>query len=280
MTFSIVGRCDREGLLGVAVASKFLAVGAVVPVARAEVGAVATQAYANPAYGPQLMTLLETGVPAVDAVAGVAAADRMRTHRQVGVVTPDGDGASFTGDECPDWAGGRTGPGVAVQGNILSGPQVVDDMIDRWERDEALPLANRLLAALRAGDDAGGDRRGRQSAALYVVGTGRGYLGGSDVAVDLRVDDHADPVGELSRLLRLHDLYFGSPVVAEALPLVGELADEVRDLLARLGYRGTDEPLDVTMMDWAGVANLEMRMLPGRIDPIVLGQLRIDVDRL
>jgi len=141
-------------------------------------------------------------------------------------------------------------------------------------------LANRLLAALRAGDDAGGDRRGRQSAALYVVGTGRGYLGGSDVAVDLRVDDHADPVGELSRLLRLHDLYFGSPVVPDALTMVGELADEVRDLLARLGYRGTDEPLDVTMMDWAGVANLEMRMLPGRIDPIVLGQLRIDVDRL
>lgn len=274
MTFSIVARSDDAELFGVAVASRFLAVGAVVPMAEAGVGAVATQAYANTAFGPQAMTMLRTGVAAGDVVAGLVAADPLRNQRQVAVVSETGDGASFTGDACPDWAGSRTGPGFAIQGNILAGPHVVDRMSRRWQHTDSLPFAQRLLATLRAGDEAGGDRRGRQSAALYVVGAERGYLGGSDVAVDLRVDDHDDPVGELERLLRLHAVYFEPPVVEDSLPLAGEVADEVRQLLARLGHSVDAEPLESAMLNWAGMANLEMRMLPGRIDPVVLGQLR------
>lgn len=278
MTFSIVARSVDGEQFGVAVASRFLAVGAVVPVAEAGAGAVATQAYANTAYGPQAMTLLRTGVGAGDVAAGLVAADRLRHQRQVGVVSAHGDGASFTGRDCPGWAGGRTGPGFAIQGNVLVGPHVVDRMSRQWQYGDSLPFPQRLLEALRAGDDAGGDRRGRQSAALYVVGAECGYLGGGDVAVDLRVDDHEDPVGELDRLLQLHSVYFEPPVAEESLPLAGDVAGEVRQLLERLGYPADDEPLESVMLNWAGMANLEMRMLPGRIDPVVLRHLRGEAD--
>jgi len=263
MTFSIVGRLGDA--LGVAVASKFLSVGAAVPAAAAQVGAIATQAYANLHYRTQGLTLLRTGVSAADVVAGLTAADPQRAERQLGVVAATGDGATFTGDACHAWAGGVAGDGYAIQGNILVGPQVVEAMEAAW-RAAGGPLAERLVAALKAGDDAGGDRRGRQSAALLVVERGKGYGGTSDVALDLRVDDHPAPVGELARLMRLHEFYFGRPDPATLVALTGSLADEVEERVRRLGY---DD-----LASWAGVENLEERVVPGHIDPMVLEHLR------
>ncbi|HWG99220.1 MAG TPA: DUF1028 domain-containing protein [Pilimelia sp.] len=277
MTFSIVARCPEGDHLGIAVASKFLAVGAAVPAAEATVGAVATQAYANLAYGPQVLALLRTGVAPADAVAGVVAADPGRATRQLGVVGPTGDGVTWTGRGCHAWAGGVAGDGYAIQGNILAGPHVVEAMRDAWSGDAGQPFARRLLAALRAGDEAGGDRRGRQSAAIRVVAKGRGYGGTSDLVMDLRVDDHPDPVAELARLVDIHDLLFGRPDPATLRDLTGELAADVRHLLARAGHPAAgDDPadLDAALASWAGVENLEERLVPGRIDPVLLEQLR------
>jgi uncharacterized Ntn-hydrolase superfamily protein len=267
MTFSIVARSADGRSYGVAVASKFLAVGAAVPAAEAEIGALATQSYANLAYRPQGLALLRTGVGAADVVAGLTAADPGRAQRQLGVVGPTGDGATYTGDGCHDWAGGIAGDGYAIQGNILAGKQVVVAMVEAWAAsDPAAPLARRLVAALLAGDRAGGDRRGRQSAAVLVVAKGQGYGGTSDVVVDLRADDHPDPVPELSRLLDLHSLYFDRPDPESLLDLSGPLAEEVRSLLAARGY---DD-----LASWAGVENLEERLVPDKIDPLVLNHLR------
>lgn len=271
MTFSIVGRSADGRVHGVAVASRFLGVGAAVPAALADVGAVATQSYANLAYRPQALTLLGTGVTATGTVqALIAGDDGPVTHRQVGVVGVDGPGATFTGGQCHPWAGGRAGDGYAIQGNMLAGPEVVAGMEAAWLAGaEQSRLQYRLLDALLAGDLAGGDRRGRQSAALYVVAKGLGYGGTSDVLVDLRVDDHPDPVAELRRLLELHTLYFERPDPATLIPLTGAIADEVR---ARLDHSGPD--LDEALASWAGVENLEERIVPGAIDPLVLEQLR------
>ncbi len=267
MTFSIVARSSDGQSYGVAVASKFLAVGVAVPAAEAGVGAIATQSYANLAYRPQGLALLRTGTDAAHTVAGLTAADPGRETRQLGVVGAHGDGASFTGAECNAWAGGATGAGYACQGNILTGPVVVQEMERAWLADPPdVPLAVRLLDALVAGDVAGGDQRGRQSAALFVVTPGGGYGGGSDVSVDLRVDDHHSPVPELRRLLDLHDLYFGRPDPADGVALQGETAEEVRRLLDRLGQPDLDT--------WMGVENYEERSLPGAIDPLVLARLR------
>ncbi|MFI7608264.1 DUF1028 domain-containing protein [Micromonospora sp. NPDC049366] len=274
MTFSIVARSDDGRLHGVAVASKFLAVGALVPAAEAQVGALATQASANLAYRPQGLTLLRTGVAASDVVAGLVAADGERAHRQLGVVAATGPGATFTGERCHDWAGGQAGDGWAAQGNILAGPQVIDALRDAWLGNATLPFAQRLLAALRAGDEAGGDRRGRQSAALLVVERGGGYGGGSDVVVDLRVDDHADPVAELDRLLAVHTMLFGRPDPATLLDLTGAVAAEVGALLAAVGHPVNAAGPDEALASWAGVENLEERLVPGRIDPVVLEHLR------
>ena len=255
MTFSIVARSADGQALGVAVASKFLAVGAAVPAAEADVGALATQSYANLAYRPQGLALLRSGVAAADVVAGLTAADPGRAQRQLGVVGPVGDGAIYTGDGCHDWAGGLAGDGYAIQGNILAGKQVVVAMAEAWAAsDAAAPLGHRLLAALAAGDRAGG--------------------GTSDVLAELRVDDHPDPVPELRRLLDLHALYFDKPDPDRLLELTGDLADEVAGRLADLGYR--DRKLDAALASWAGVENLEERMVPGRIDPLVLAHLRRD----
>jgi len=270
MTFSIVGR-SGDGWFGVAVASKFLGAGAAVPAAEAGIGAVATQSYANLAYRPQALALLGTGVTATGTVAGLIAADGGPIeHRQVGVVGATGEGATFTGNACHEWAGGTAGDGYAIQGNMLAGPQVVREMAAAWLAGEAQPrLAYRLLAALRAGDEAGGDRRGRQSAALLVVAKGMGYGGTSDVVVDLRVDDHPAPVSELTRLMEMHTLYFERPDPATLIPLTGEVGAEVR---ARLG----DPPgsLDEALESWAGIENLEERVVAGAIDPLVLAHLR------
>ncbi len=278
MTFSIVGRAAGGGALGVAVASKFLGVGAAVPAALADVGAVATQSYANLAYRPQALALLGTGVPATETVAGLIAADAGPVdHRQVGVVGTAGPGATFTGPACHEWAGGAAGDGFAIQGNMLAGPQVVERIREAWlAGEEQTRLAYRLLDALRAGDEAGGDRRGRQSAALLVVARGQGYGGTSDVLVDLRVDDHPEPVTELARLLDLHSLYFERPDPATLLDLDGAVGAEVRELLAALGHPAgpAAADLDEALASWAGIANLEERIVARRIDPLVLEQLR------
>ncbi|MEV4759478.1 DUF1028 domain-containing protein [Micromonospora sp. NPDC049559] len=274
MTFSIVARSADGRLHGVAVASKFLAAGALVPAAEAEVGALATQAHVNLAYRPQGLALLRTGVAAADVVAGLTAADPGRAQRQLGVVGASGDGATYTGAECHDWAGGQAGDGWAVQGNILAGPHVVDAIRDAWLGATQPRFAERLVAALLAGDEAGGDRRGRQSAGLLVVAKGAGYAGTSDVLVDLRVDDHPDPVRELRRLLDIHTMLFERPDPATLLDLDGELAGEVSRLLAEAGYPVGAGGVDGALASWAGVENLEERIVPGRIDPLVLAHLR------
>lgn len=277
MTYSIVGRSADGRSLGVAVASRFLGVGAFVPAASARIGALATQAEANLAYRPQGLALLGTGVSAADTLAGLTAADPGRAVRQLGVVGPTGPGATYTGPQCHTWAGGVAGDGYAIQGNILAGPQVVQAMRDAWLAGEAAtPLGRRLMDVLCAGDRAGGDRRGRQSAALLVVSQNMGYGGHGDVLVDLRVDDHRDPVSELGRLLDLHAFYFDRPDPLTLLPLTGDLADEVRRLLAAAGYPGEPGPagLGRALSSWAGVENLEERLVPDQIDPLVLAHLR------
>jgi uncharacterized Ntn-hydrolase superfamily protein len=274
VTFSIVARSADGHLHGVAVASKFLAAGALVPAAEAEVGAIATQAHVNLAYGPQGLALLRSGVAAADVLAGLVAADPGRDDRQLGVVAATGDGATWTGPRCHDWAGGQAGDGWAAQGNILTGPHVIDAVRDAWLGGGSLPFPDRLLAALRAGDDAGGDRRGRQSAGLLVVQRRGGYAGTGDTLVDLRVDDHPQPVAELARLLDMHTLLFGKPDPATLRDLTGPLADEVAALLAAAGHPVGGDGLDEALASWAGVENLEERLVAGRIDPIVLAHLR------
>ncbi len=202
MTFSIVARSDDGESWGVAVASKFLAVGSAVPAAVARVGAIATQAEANVAWKFLALAHLDDGATAEVAMARLVEEDDKRDHRQAGIVDSEGNAATHTGSECFDWAGGVTGPGYAIQGNILTGPEVVEAMELSWQGSAGQPIERRLLDALRAGDEAGGDRRGRQSAALLVVREDAGYGAGDDVAVDLRVDDHPAPVDELGPAAR------------------------------------------------------------------------------
>jgi uncharacterized Ntn-hydrolase superfamily protein len=271
-TYSIVG-CDLEAReWGVAVQSKFLAVGAAVPAAAPEVGAIATQAWANLAYRPRGLELLGEGRSADEVVRALVAADDGRSHRQVGVVDAHGRAATYTGSDCLDWAGGTTGPGYAAQGNILVSAATVDALAATFDGTAGKPLSERLLACLAAAEEAGGDRRGRQSAALLVVRKNGGYGGTSDVAVDLRVDDHPGPIEELERIYRIHDLLFGQTPAEEWLDVGEELAEEMRGRLAALGYEGD---LTGALAAWAGAENLEERIRGAdRIDPVVLEQLR------
>jgi len=202
-TFSIVAADPEAGELGIAVASRFFSVGSVVPWARAGVGAVATQSNANTTFGPRGLELLERGASAQETMDVLLRADAGRNGRQVGIVAPDGGSATYTGPGCTTWAGGRHGPGYAVQGNILTGETVVAELERGFLESKGKPLAERLLAALQAGDTAGGDSRGHQSAALLVVRARGGYNGFTDRAIDVRVDDHADPIAEIARLTRL-----------------------------------------------------------------------------
>ncbi|HEX4472368.1 MAG TPA: DUF1028 domain-containing protein [Nocardioides sp.] len=269
MTFSIVARSTDGESWGVAVASKFLAVGAVVPAAVAGVGAIATQADANVAYKGLALSHLDEGATAAVALQRLLEEDDGRDERQVGIVDNDGGAASHTGPACLDWAGGVTGEGYAAQGNILAGDFVVAAMQDAFEAsDPDEPLARRLLAALSAGDDAGGDRRGRQSAALLIVQDGAGYAGRDDIAVDLRVDDHPDPVTELARLLDLNDLYLTASTPAEQVTITDELRREIDQHVSALGFDDLDH--------WAGTENYEMRVDPegGWIDQQILERLR------
>src|SRR5690348_8157446 len=271
-TFSIAA-CDLDASQwGVATQSKFLAVGSVVPWAEPGAGAIATQAYANPRYGPDGLALLRDGASADDVVRRLTEADDGRDHRQLGVVDARGGSASFTGSECMDWAGGITGPGFAAQGNILVGEETVAALAATFAATEGRPLAERLLECLAAAQAAGGDRRGQQSAALLVVERDGGYAGLSDVLVDLRVDDHPEPVVELTRLYRLHLALFGSTPRSEWVAVDDALAGELRERLARLGYDGE---LPDALAAWAGTENLEERV-DGveKIDPVVLQELR------
>ncbi len=271
MTFSIVARSADGESWGVAVASKFLAVGSVVPAAVAGIGAVASQALANVAYKGLALAHLDEGATARVALDRLLEEDDGREHRQVGIVDCDGGAATYTGSECLHWAGGVSGPGFAIQGNILTGPEVVEAMRTAWEAGAEEPsLARRLLAVLQAGDAAGGDSRGRQSAALLVVEEGAGYDGGDDVAVDLRVDDHADPCAELVRLLDLNDWYLTAPADAARVPLTDELRAELESFARGRGRPSFDA--------WVGAENVEMRVGVDWVDERLLTLVRESPD--
>ena len=255
MTFSIVARSADGESWGVAVASKFLAVGSAVPAAVAGVGAIATQAEANVAYKGQALAHMDDGATASVALQRLLEDDEGRDHRQVGIVDSDGGAASHTGPACMDWAGSVTGDGYAIQGNILTGEEVVTAMQEAFlASDPEAPLARRLLAALAAGDEAGGDSRGRQSAALLVVRDEAGYGGNDDIAVDLRVDDHAAPVTELGRLLDLNDLYLTASSEDEKVPVTPEIEAELAAFAEARGKRDFHA--------WVGTENYEMRVSP------------------
>src|SRR2546422_2367795 len=271
-TYSIVA-CDLDaGQWGAAVQSKFLAVGSVVPWAEPHVGAIATQSYANPRYGPDGLALLREGRSAEEVVELLTAADDGRAERQVGVVEGRGRAATFTGEACHDWAGGRTGNGYAAQGNILMSQETVDALAVTFEQNGHLSLAERLVECLAAAQAAGGDRRGQQSASLLIAEKDAGYANLSDVVVDLRVDDHELPIVELRRLYGLHNELFGITPPEDWLTVDETLSAELRDRLGKLGYDGE---LDRGFNDWAGTENLEERVHGGeRNDPVVLGALR------
>jgi uncharacterized Ntn-hydrolase superfamily protein len=303
VTFSIVARDPETGDLGVAVASKFLAAGAVVSHARAGVGAVATQAFANTSYGPNGLALLAEGVAPIDVIERLTAPDDSRSHRQLGLINASGMAATYTGSECIDWAGGRTGEGFAVQGNILAGPGVVDAIVETFTAGgRAFPEL--LVDCLRAADAAGGDRRGRQSAGLLVVRDGGGYGGLDDRWIDLRVDDHTDPMNELAHLLELTRLYRDRPTPEELVAIDEALAAELQSRLRKAGYTpatlkagglaqvveslgvirigeprrppaGWDAGWEAALAEWMSVENLEERMAArGWVDPRVLDYLR------
>ena len=266
-TYSIAA-CDLEAKQwGVAVQSKFLAVGAVVPWAEPEVGAIATQAYANPRYGPDGLALLRRGLSASEVVERLVAEDEGRDERQLGVVDSEGRSASWTGPGCMKWAGHRAGDRYAAQGNILVGEETVAALAATFEASPRPPLVQRLVECLAAAQAAGGDRRGQQSASLLVVERNGGYASLSDVVVDLRVDDHERPIEELRRIHSLHRRLFEVTPREDWLRVDGELRAEISDRLRRLGYD--------SLAAWAGVENLEERVDGAdEIDPVVLETLR------
>ena len=270
-TYSIAA-CDPDAKQwGVATQSKFLAVGAVVPWAAPHVGAIATQAWANPRYGSEGLNLLREGLSAEEVVERLTSADEGRDHRQLGVVDSEGRAATYTGKECLDWAGGRTGPCCAAQGNILVSAETVDAIAETFESSSG-PLVERLLACLDAAQAAGGDRRGQQSAAILIVERDGGYQKLSDIVVDLRVEDHERPLEELRRLYGLHDAIFGETPRDQWLTVDDELAAELRERLGKAGYDGD---LEDAFTQWAGSWNLEERVDGiAEIDPVVLDELR------
>jgi uncharacterized Ntn-hydrolase superfamily protein len=277
-TFSIVAFDPETDSLGVAVQSKFLAVGSVVPWARAGVGAVATQAMANYNYGPRGLDLMAEGHPARQTVEALTSADEDREHRQVGVVDARGRASTFTGSACFDWAGGVTGEHYAAQGNILVGEETVGAMAATFEETEG-DLAARLLGALDAGQEAGGDSRGKQSAALLVVREGGGYGGDNDRVVDLRVDDHPEPIRELIRIRNLHTLYFGETSPDDIIAVDGVVRAEVAAALLRAGYlegpNAEDDDLFDALSAYIRTENFEEReQQRGYLDRAVLEYLK------
>ena len=247
--------------------SKFLAVGSIVPWAVPRVGAIATQAYANPQYGPDGLALLSKGLRPEEVVQRLTRHDAGRAQRQLGMVDGAGRAATYTGPECPEWAGGKAGDRYAAQGNILVSGDTVEALARTFEATAGSPLAERLLDCLDAAQGAGGDRRGQQSASLLVVGPGQGYAGLSDTVADVRVDDHQRPLDELRRLLGIHQQLFGETPRSQWIQVDDGLRKEIEDRLAVLGFGRLE--------DWAGEANLEERVEgEDEVDPVVLDALR------
>jgi uncharacterized Ntn-hydrolase superfamily protein len=285
-TFSIVGFDPQTGDLGVAVQSKFLAVGAVVPFAKAGVGAVATQSWANTSYGPRGLDLLAAGKSPEEAIAALTGADDRPEQRQVGIVDAQGRSATFTGPNCFSWAGGMTGPNFAAQGNILVGEDTVRALAEAFQQAQE-SLAHRLVEALAAGQRAGGDSRGQQSAALLVVREAGGYGGFNDRMIDLRVDEHPQPITELARLLDYYELLFLKPLPGDLLPIDATLATELQQLLTRSGdYAGPvtgmfDDATVQALERYGGRENLEERLLRDsndqRLDRKVIEYMRSQI---
>ncbi len=306
-TFSIVAFDPATGDLGIAVESKFLSVGAVVPWAQAGVGAIATQSWANTSYGPRGLRMLKQGLTPKQVGAKLVGADKDARQRQFGIVDAKGRAFTYTGEGCFDWAGGRTfspkevelfkdpktgesvrgriGKNYAAQGNILAGAQVVDALAETFEATRG-ELAGRLVAALAAGQAAGGDKRGQESAALLVVRKKGGYAGFNDRYINLRVDDHPQPIEELKRLLNLHQLYLGKTKPDDVLAIDAKIARELQGMMQERGYYSGEisgewnAATQKAFREFAGVENLEDRLLDGaRIDRVVLGFLRERVGR-
>ena len=285
MTFSIVARDNRTGELGIAVQSKFLAVGAVVPWAKAGIGAIATQSWANTSYGPRGLELLASGLTASEVLAQLTRDDDGRALRQVGIVGINGAPATYTGEECYPWAGGHVGEDYTCQGNILVGEETVFAMAGTFE-ETAGHLADRLVAALAAGQAAGGDSRGQQSAALLVVREGQGYSGFNDRFIDLRVDDHPQPIDELRRLLQLHKLYLSPSEPRDIMVIDQALATELLEMLTASGdFQGSingayEERTRNAFRKFSGRENLEERWFEdARIDRQVLEFMRQKLPR-
>ena len=261
MTFSIVA-CDlEEQAWGVAVASKFPAVGAVVPWVQAEAGAVATQSFANTSYGPRGLALMATGLSAQETLERLLEDDPDRELRQVGLVDAKGGSATFSGSGCFAWAGGVSGEDYAIQGNILANERVIPAMEETYLNTEG-NLPTRLHAALLAGDRAGGDKRGRQSAAIYVARPKAGYGGFVDRWLDYRVDDHEDPVPRLGELLEMHDLYFGKSPDSERVELKDQTLMQMREILTNTGYFKNGKEFTLAFNEFIGNENFEERADP------------------
>lgn len=272
-TFSIVAFDSQASAWGIAVASKFPAAGAVVPWARADAGAVATQSYANTSYGPLGLAMMASGASADDTLEKLIADDEGRDLRQAGLVDLKGRAATYTGKDCFEWAGGLTGDGYCVQGNILVGESVIPNMADAFASADG-ELPERMMAALLAGDRSGGDRRGRQSAGLLVVKPEGGYGGYNDRWIDYRVDDHEDPVARLIDLLELHHLYFEKSLPEEELSIDGKILNTLQEMMVKQGYelKGTggsyDPDTQRALRQFLGNENFEERadFDSGRID--------------
>jgi uncharacterized Ntn-hydrolase superfamily protein len=274
VTYSIVAADPAAGEVGVAVQSKFLAVGSIVPWAAADAGAVATQALADVTIGPRGLALLRGGTAPDDCIEALLGGDELRAQRQFGMVAPDGRAASFTGSECFDHASSIVGDGFAAQGNILAARAVVEGLAAGFGETAGQPLADRLLRALERAQEAGGDRRGQESAAVLVVRAGGGYGGNHDRMLDLRADDHATPIAELQRLLSLHRLYFDRPDPDDAQPIEGALREELHAVLVRRGF-DPDADWRNALFGYFGWENLEERWLDEhRLDPAVLAYIR------
>jgi uncharacterized Ntn-hydrolase superfamily protein len=279
-TFSMVARDPVTGDLGVVVQSKFLAVGSVVPWAQAGVGAVATQSFANTTYGPEGLRLMAAGWTAQEALSHLLAIDHDVAQRQVLLIDASGRAAAHTGEKCFDWAGHIVGDGYACAGNILVGEDTVRAIATTFEAATHQPFPERMVTALAAGQAAGGDRRGQQSAALLVVRTGGGYGGRDDRYIDLRVDDHTEPIVELRRILDLHRLYLTKSSLEDLIVIDEAIARELQTILQKAGhYQGEvtgvyDEPTKKALWDLYGIENLEERWHDELIDVIALEFLR------
>lgn len=275
MTFSIVGYDPQEKEWGIAVQSKFLGVGAVVPWAKAGVGAVATQSYANTSFGPDGLRLMEEGKSAEEALHALLDKDPGLEQRQVGFIDANGNAATFTGKECYNWAGGVTGQHFAAQGNILVDENTVKAMADTFQKREG-NLAERLLSALQAGQNAGGDSRGQQSAALLVVKDRGGYGGFNDRYIDLRVEDHEEPIKELTRIYQLQQLYFAPSKPENIIPIEGSTLEELTTHLKRLGYLNeTITEISEALTTYIHTENFEEReQKEGFIDSEVLEYMK------